>query len=65
MGRDDGIYYTLILMQAALTNKLKETRHVGRDVICVIKIKVKQKLDFKREFEKKGLRKKVTSSNVT
>lgn len=64
MGKDDGTYCTLILTQAVLTKQLKETRHIGRDVV-VIKIKVKQKLDFKRELEKKGLRKKVTSSNVT
>lgn len=64
MGRDDGTRCTMILTQAVLTKQLKETRRIGRDVV-VIKIKVKQNLDFKREHEKKGLRKKVTSSKVT
>lgn len=57
MGKDDGTYCTLIPTPAALTKQLKETRHIGRDVV-VIKITVKQKLDFKREHEKKRLEEK-------
>lgn len=57
MGRDDGTCCTLILTQAVLTKQLKETRRSGKDVV-VIKIKVKQKLDFKRELEKKRLEEK-------
>lgn len=53
MGRDDGTYCTLILTQAVLSKQLKETRRIGKDVV-VIKIQVKQKLDFKRELEEKS-----------